>query len=466
MSSSRPKTPLHPLFLVLPQVRARVAELDGIVAPLESAIALGRLAGVDLYYRTSTEMALLALRFDARTITAALTDRLAVCAAQCGAALLDAGRLPEGARLRFFHTYLPLYDVSLGGLSSPEHAVRALARHLAGAEPIPSAPAAAGANAGRIEVRFRRGDGWQLARLRSMTHEGISIATSTPPHRGDLVDLELSALGIVLVTRSRVVGVASGEAAAALGATGFGARLLPASEEQRAQVDQLLEVMGGERIRALTPPPRRRAARYPVSWPVFLRTPQHKASLRALDVSRHGMFVAADGALAPTEGSVHVTFPVDDRGRPILATARVARSVPARDAYERGLSAGVGLELISLSTQDDQRFAQFVGRIARRAERAVVVAAAPSRLDELVGALAGAGYCTSGVSDAPSLVARASVSGRTPDLVVLDASLAESAPDELQEARKALAVRMVPTITIDGDSPGAAREWVDGALLA
>jgi len=33
----------------------------------------------------------------------------------------------------------------------------------------------------RVEVRFRRGDAWQLARARSMTREGISIATGTPP---------------------------------------------------------------------------------------------------------------------------------------------------------------------------------------------------------------------------------------------------------------------------------------------
>jgi hypothetical protein len=171
----------------------------------------------------------------------------------------------------------------------------------------------------------------------------------------------------------------------------------------------------------------------------------------------------ADGRPVAIADSARPVFR-SDGGRPVLATARVARAIAARDAFQRGLPTGVGLELISLSMGDEQRFAQFIVRIARRAERDVVVGAAPQRLEELTSALAGVGYCTSGVTDAPALVSRAG-SGRAPDLVILDSSLADNDPGEVQAVRKALAVRQVPTITLDGDSPTATREWVDGALL-
>jgi hypothetical protein len=454
------KAPAYPLFFVLPQARARLGALPATLGVLEEAGQAGDILGADVYYRTSTDMAMLALRFDARTLTADLIEHLASGATQQGAALLDAARLPEAARQRFYDSYLPLYDVCLGGLGTPELALRALTQHLTG----PDEPVVRAHGTERVEVRFRRGDQWQLARLRSLTAEGVSVATATPPRRGSFLDLEIQAAGISLLIRSSVVGVMAGDAAATLGATGFGARFLPATDGQRRKLAELLAVAGGEQLRKLAPPPRRREARYPVQWPVFLRTPHCKVSLRALDVSRRGMFIAAEGDLAPREGSVHVMFPIDDGGRPVLATARVARAIAARDAFERGLPVGVGLELISLSMRDEARFAHFVGRIARRAERDVVIGAAPHRLEELATALSGAGYCTTGIADVPSLVARAG-SGRTPDLVILDASLSEQSPVEVQAARKALAVRQVPTLTLDGDSPTAAREWVDGTLL-
>jgi hypothetical protein len=428
---------------------------------LQEAAAHGNILGTDVYYRTQTDMAMLALRFDARSLTGDVIDAIASGATQHGAALLDASRLPESARQRFYDSYLPLYDVVIGGLKGPEHALKALAQHLSGETADRHASSHV---SDRIEVRFKRGDQWQLARLRGLTAEGVSVATATPPRRGAFLELQLEAGGVSLQIRSSVVGVMAGEAAAQLGATGFGARFLPATEAQRRKLAELLKVAGGEKLRQLAPPPRRREARYPVEWPVFLRTPHCKVSLRALDVSRRGMFVAAEGDLAPREGSVHVMFPIDDGGRPVLATARVARAIAARDAYERHLPVGVGLELISLSMRDEARFAHFVGRIARRADREVLIGAAPQRLEELHHALAGAGYCTTGMVDVASLIARTG-SGRTPDLVILDASLADQNPLEMQQARKALAVRQIPTITLDGDSPAAAREWVDGTLL-
>ncbi|HKA88486.1 MAG TPA: PilZ domain-containing protein [Haliangiales bacterium] len=448
--------PTYPVFLVLPQVGDRIATLLPSLEPVRSTIGSDVLRAVDVYYRTATDTALLSLRFDPPHVTRDLLAQISASAAQIGAAVVEPLRLPEAGRRRFFDAYLPLYDVCFGGLRGPELALRVLLRHLQGATPVPSKTHPGE----RLEVRFRRGDEWQLARLRSVTREGISVATATPPHHGDLVEVELQTGTLSLIAKTSVVGVAVGEAAAALGATGFGARFVLAHEAERRRLEEILALVGGDHAPPLDPPPYRREARYPVRWPVTLRTPENKVSVRALDMSRRGMFVA--GA-APTEGAVHVTFTIDDRGTPILATARVARAIHDDTARIRRLPVGMGLELMSLSSQDERRFHQFVGRIARRADRAVVVGASPERLGELTSALSAAGYSAAGASDASSLVARAATTSRPPDLVVLDSSMSARA---LQAARRALGARRIPTLAIDGDSPTAAREHVDFALLS
>jgi hypothetical protein len=428
------------------------------LTPISTVIGQNGAISIDVYFRSATGMALIALCFDPRFLTGDTVSVLSSGAAAAGAALVDPARLPDRARRRFHETYLPLYEVRRGGLESIEEAVGALTAEIA--------RQASGAPSGEtVEVRVRRGDAWQLARVRSMTREGISIATGTPPRRGDVVDLELRACGIVLLIRSTVVGVATGDAAAALGASGFGARFLIAGETERRQLEEILRVLGSDKLRSLEPPPRRRAARYPVHWPVFVRSPKCRANLRALDVSRHGMFVGCDDSTCPLEGSVHVTVPIDDGGTPILATARVARAIPDELARTRGLRSGIGIEFTALSQRDEQRFAAFVGRVGRRAEREVVVGASASRLGELTTALSAAGYCTTGVSDATGLVERAAAGSRVPDLVVLDSSLVRENPRAIHAARRALAVRLVRLVTIDGDSPSSMREFVDGALL-
>src|SRR5688572_23654197 len=175
-----------------------------------------------------------------------------------------------------------------------------------------------------------------------MTREAISIATCTPPRRGDLVDIEIMAAGHKLELRSTVVGVASGDSASALGTSGFGARFLIASEMDRRTLEAILRAVGADKLRTLDPPPRRRAARYPVQWPVQIRSPRGRASRSALDVSRHGLFVGC-GDDCPAEGPVHMTIPIDDHGTPVLATGRVARAIPDELARHRGLPCGIGI---------------------------------------------------------------------------------------------------------------------------
>jgi hypothetical protein len=450
--------PAYPVFLVLPQVQQTLSGLMTALEPVSTLATSARLLSVDVYYRASTATGLLALCFDAHLLTNDALGAIALHAGRAGTAFVDPSRLPDRARRRFHEQYLALYEIRRGGFGSIEEALGGLAAELATAS-VPS-------TAERVEVRFRRGDAWQLARLRSMTREGVAVATGTPPRRGDLVDLELSTVGITLETRGTVVGVALGDAAAALGASGFGARFLQGGEEQRHKLEEILRVLGADKLRSLDPPPRRRAARYPVRWPVFLRSPERRASLRALDVSRHGMFIGCDDEVAPgSEGPVHVTVPVDDGGTPVLATGRVARSIPRDLARARGLTAGIGIELVSLSQKDEQRFASFVARVGRRAERDVVVCASAERLPELMTGLTAAGYCTSGVSDARGLVARAAATSRVPDLVVLDASLVRENPRAVHAARRALTVRLVRLLAVDGERPATLRDSVDSQLL-
>src|SRR5262249_51461102 len=191
-----------------------------------------------------------------------------------------------------------------------------------------------------------------------------------------------------------------------------------------------------------------------------LRTHERRLDARVLDVSQRGMFVAGD--TPPTGGAVHVSIPIDDRGTPILATARVARAIHENTAKMRGISQGVGLEIVSLSGTDARRFQGFVGRVARRAVKEVIVGAAQPRVGELIAELAGAGYAATGVSDAPALVAR-TAAARPPDLVVLDSSLSART---LHVARRALGAPCAVARASDGDAPAAAREQVDSALLS
>src|SRR5262249_7254029 len=156
--------------------------------------------------------------------------------------------------------------------------------------------------------------------------EGISLATGAPPRRGDIVELEITISGVTVVARGAVVGVTSSDAATVLGAAGFGARFLVATPEERGALERILAAHTDGR-RVLAPPPRGREARYPVRWPVLLRTQRGKAEVSALDVSRHGLFIGVDGcSTAPQSTSVYVTVPIES-GAPIQATARIARAI-------------------------------------------------------------------------------------------------------------------------------------------
>ena len=109
-----------------------------------------------------------------------------------------------------------------------------------------------------------------------------------------------------------------------------------------------------------------------------MRLPRHPA-VRTLGFRPEAeKWDALTGATALVMPSPHESFSFVlleawAQGTPVLATARVARQIPDEVARSRGLEAGIGIEFTALSQKDEQRFAAFVARVGRRAEREVVV---------------------------------------------------------------------------------------------
>src|SRR5262245_16625505 len=120
------------------------------MAPVVEAAARAHALGADLYLRSATGMALIAPFLDPRFLTAEVYGELGATAAAAGAAIVDAAQLPERARRRFHDEYLPLYDITRGGLAGLADALLALAEL--------SKSQGEDASRTRVEVKFRRGD--------------------------------------------------------------------------------------------------------------------------------------------------------------------------------------------------------------------------------------------------------------------------------------------------------------------
>ena len=128
--------PTYEVFLVLDSLRAcfgdLVDELFGIAGQIGAD-----LLGVDAYYRTDTDLALLALRFDERELTARMLEALQHVAAGAGFALLDPAHLDEADRRAFYRGYLARYDVRVEDRRTLDDALISLAGTLN--LPVPSA---------------------------------------------------------------------------------------------------------------------------------------------------------------------------------------------------------------------------------------------------------------------------------------------------------------------------------------
>jgi PilZ domain len=450
-----PPISTYDFFLVFPAAAYRMNQLCGV--GLE---ALARLVGVDLYYRAETDLALLALRLDARTATHTLLERLRDEAETAGAAVLEPARLDEEERERFYGDHLVSYPLRVENFPTVADAVRKLAHDL-GVE----ARFAAGEQGGgprRIEVRIRRGEEWMLGRARSLTREGLYVYSGCALREGDPVELQLTAEDTTMTLRAEVVHVTYEDPALTVGGAGFGARFLLATPEERQQLETLVASGRVEGLGTLRSAPARREARYPVRWPVAIETPVGRAHVSALDVSRSGMFVAMATSLTTSHVSLHV--PPDEVGHLITARGRVARQMSGRVAERRGVTAGYGIEIEGFEAGDEKRFHVFVDRVGQRAGRHVVVGANVERARELVSSLVAAGYVATGLSDPAAILRRAPAT--RPDLVLIDPTLTATERGARTLTRR-LAARSTLSYQLDANQDErSVRDLADAALLS
>ncbi len=467
-----PSGPLtHDLFLVAQRVSRRFPALKATLAQLFTMIGATRLRSVDVYYRRQTDVALLALHLDPAQLSAAQLSAFEGTAMRGDLGVLEPARLPDAERARFFDTYLPQYELRLQRLAAPDDAMHLLEEHLIGIARRTHAAATAAAPPpvrvdDQLEVRFRRGDGWQLGRVRSLSRDSLYISTGGPPRRGDVVEISLALGPAQLLVRAGVLQVTPADAPQAMGAPGFGAQFLVGDLAEADRVERFLVHVRAALPTELSPPPRRRDVRYPVCWPVFVAGAAGQSQTSALDLSLHGMFVAAQVSEGTSPGqNLELTLPLDDGGAPMRAAARVARAVGPGVARQRGVPTGLGLEFVALGGREQARFSRFLTRVGRRTSHNLVVGATAERATPIVQELIAAGYSAAQVLDPAALLARASAS-RPPDLVLLDVSLTRADPRAEEAVRRALQMRQIPVQHIGGDTPSAVRALADMTLLS
>lgn len=433
----------HELFLVVPRAVGRHPSLDRRLEQFGSVLPNDAIRAIDLYLAPGAGKLILAIALT--PVDAGARAELLRAAQEVDAVLIDSDQLtPEEVR-RFRTEILPRYQRT-------RCATVAELRRVVAAAAAPTPPPR-----GRMEVRFRRGEQWQLGRARDLTPDGIYVASSCPPRQGEVVDLELWLGKDRAATRAAVVHVTPPYSAQGVG--GFGACFIIADDAERLKLDQVLDA-----ARTVTPipaPPARRDGRYPVRWPIFAWLAGGWLTMVVLDVSRRGLFVATGVPLGIGE-LLELTIPVDDGSEPRRATARVVRAIHEAEALSRGLAVGFGLEITGMDAGDG--LAEFVSRVAARAERRIVVGAGQERGAALLGELTGVGYVASGAVEAHAILERTTV-GAAPDLVLLDDSLPGDGGRTIDELSEVLVRRQVPTVLLHGESPAAARRRVDEVFL-
>ncbi|RMH39517.1 MAG: PilZ domain-containing protein, partial [Deltaproteobacteria bacterium] len=358
-----------------------------------------------------------------------------------------------------------------GARAAAPRAPTTAVRGASGCAPVPPPASAAAAprppgvpvpaTAAAIHVRFRRGDDWAPARLRSLGLKGAYLACGAPPRLHDDVHVAIGLGPLGTVMRGSVVHVTSPDEAARTGAAGFGVLFPAVDSPSRRQLKELLRVARQKGI-ALEPPPPRRAVRFPVRWPVQILLPnQDGLDAAALDVSAGGMFLTTRVRLPA--GALEFLLPPERCGAPIRGRARAVREVPWKLACARGLHSGFGMEIVDFARDSAERYDAFVQRVRARVERRILVGGAPERVEELVAGLGAAGYTASGTTDARALVRAAECDARPPDAVVVDASLA-TAPDVARRMDHLFALREVPVVRLAGEPAPRARDALDDLL--
>jgi hypothetical protein len=153
---------------------------------------------------------------------------------------------------------------------------------------------------------------------------------------------------------------------------------------------------------------------------------------------------------------------LDDGAGPVAGRAKVVRQLTDVEASACGLSSGFGLSVVDLGTGDESRWHEFITRIERRADKRVLVGAAPQRLGELQAALAGAGYAVMGGTDPGTLVQLATADPRPVDAAIVDAGWLGSG-SSASWVESLFSARNVPCVTVRGDAR-TARARIDELL--
>ena len=279
-----------------------------------------------------------------------------------------------------------------------------------------------------VDVRFLRGDRWQVARLGALNSRGAFVIASAGPRVGDVVRLALGFDDAVATVSGSVNQVTTTDLA------GFSVRFPAEQLSGRTDLIELLRRARSAGVK-LTRPPARSAARLPVSWPIRVGTADGGFQTNALDVSSGGMFVATNEPLAD-----EVVFRLRlDTGTSIQGRARVARKVDEDMALNRGLRSGVGLQIVDLSTTDREHYEAFIRRVRARAGKRLLVGAAPARVRRITADLAAAGYNAVAAPDHATMARLADSQTVPPDAALIDESLA---------------------------SAGVGRAWVEGLFAA
>jgi hypothetical protein len=132
-------TPTYELFLVVEHPRRTLLDLCSLLAgeteTEEGELSIPPQLGADAYYRSETDVALLALRFDERRITHRELNELEQLAVGAGLAVLDPARLCDKDRRRFYDRYLNSYEVQIEDLDNGAIAAAELLRRLGGVAP-------------------------------------------------------------------------------------------------------------------------------------------------------------------------------------------------------------------------------------------------------------------------------------------------------------------------------------------
>jgi hypothetical protein len=273
--------------------------------------------------------------------------------------------------------------------------------------------------------------------------------TGAPPRLNDEVHVALELAALSVVVRGAVYHVTTARDAAETGSSGFAVRFPVDPGPMRDRLVELLHRARAEGV-VIKPPPSRTSVRFPVRWPVELRSSGGTYG-DALDVSLGGLFLSSQMPLR--DEVVTAVVPIDVGDPPIELQVRVARAITSADATLRGLTAGYGLEIVDMSDGDRVRWTRFLGRVERRAARTVLVGAAPRRLEAIARALTDAGYAVTSSADAGALV-RLADGPQLPDVAVIDDSLLEQGVSAAW-LEQMFTQRQVPCITVRGDATRA-----------